>query len=728
MLSVERRKRISSSYNRLVEVSQDFLKKDDLKLINRAFEMALKSEMGKDQLEPMLDIEHCIEVAIIAVGKIGLGATSIVSCLLHNQVDSKNFNYEKIEKDFGKNAASIIHGFNKISGINTKKLSHQSENFRRLFLSLVEDVRVVLIKLAHRLFDLRNLDHYDAERQQTIISEVNFIYIPIAHRLGLYNLKAELEELIMQHEHPDVFNDISNKLKATKAKRKVFIQEFTDPIRRELIMHGFDCEIKGRPKSIHSIWTKMKKQNVEFEEVFDLFAIRIISNSKQKNEKSDCWKIYSIVTDLYQPNPKRLRDWISTPKASGYESLHTTVKAQSDRWVEVQIRTKSMDEIAEKGQASHWRYKGFGDKKDGETYIQQIRDILENPNQIDFDLVASSKNNGKDDKVYIFTPGGDLKKLSVGSTVLDFAYEVHTDIGDHCTGALVNERNVPIRYVLNNGDRVEIQTAKNQSPKMDWLGFVTTSKAKNKIKRSFLEEKFKEAEAGNEILRRKFRTWKLDFNEENIDKLLRFYKFKSSIDLYYNIAIEKLDLMKVKEVLTTEVEKKPVQPVKSLPKEKTKSEEEKTDSEALLIDDRIKDVNYSLAKCCKPVWGDPVFGFVSIGKGIVIHRLNCPNATNLISKYDYRIIDVNWKSREEDTWYQSGIVVKGEDRVGIIGEIANVISNDFKVNMISINVKTRNTMFHGDIRVQVHDRDHLKELLKKLGNVEGVHSATRNQH
>ncbi len=723
MIEETTRNRVNERYLRLIEISKPYLKKNDLRLVNKAYEIAVKHEFEQPEDSQHKSIEHSIEVAIIALEKIGLGSVSIICSLLHSIYEKGLITGDEIDKKFNQNTHNILEGFVKLSGISTKKVSFQSEKFRKLYLSLVGDIRVVLIKLAHRLHDLRHLKEYSKEKQKTFVAEVKYIYIPIAHRLGLYAIKEELEELVMHHEHPAVYNEILEKLQATRTKRNVFIQDFTDPIRRELIKQGFDCEIKGRPKSIASIWNKMKKQNLRFEEVFDLFAIRIISNSKEKNEKSDCWKIYSIVTDIYEPNPKRLRDWISTPKASGYESLHTTVKGPNERWVEVQIRSKRMDVIAEKGQAAHWRYKGFGNKQEVDTYINQVRDILQDPKQIDFEQVAPDIKEKKD-RVYVFTPNGDLRELKNGSTVLDFAYEIHTDIGDRCTGARVNGRNVPIRYVLNNGDRVEIMTSKNQSPKMDWLGFVVSSKAINKIKRAMLEEKFQGAEAGNEVLRRKFRTWKFDFNEENIDKIIRHYKFKSAIDLYYSIATEKIDLPKIKEILSNGEEKKTREVVRQVTKEKPEVPKE----EALIIDDKLKNVNYSLAKCCNPVYGDPVFGFVSIGKGITIHRLNCPNAAELLSKYDYRVIDVNWRSRDDAAWYQTNILVKGEDKIGIMGEIANLISKDLKVNMLALNVNTKNQEFSGNIKVQVRDREHLKELLSKLSKIKGVTSARRSQN
>ncbi len=730
MISDEKRKQINDRYLHLINICKPFVKRGELRKINKAFEIAFKYEMESGVEDSRLDTKHSIEVAIIAVEKIGLGTTSVICALLHNLIHSTNYPIEEIEKQFNKSIANIIKGYKKLSGISTQKVSHQSENFRRLYLSLVDDIRVVLIKLAHRLHDMQIIALYPKEMQESLISEITYIYLPIAHRLGLYTLKSELEEKIMKHQHPDIYKEISDKLKATKTKRNVFIQDFAEPIRKELLKQGLDCEIKGRPKSIHSIWDKMKKRNLKFEEVYDILAIRIISNSKTKEEKDDCWRIYSIVTDIYQPNPKRLRDWITTPKASGYESLHTTVKGTNNRWVEVQIRTKRMDEIAEKGQAAHWSYKGFVNKKETDSWLNQVRDILENPRQIDFDDVERSKVNPKTEKIFVFTPEGDLVKLPRKSTVLDFAYEIHTDVGDHCSGAKVNNANVPIRFELQNGDKVSVITSKNQRPKYDWLKFVVTSKAKNKIKRSILEEKFKEAEAGNEILRRKFRNWKIPFNEENIDKILRYYKYKSSIDLYYSIAKEKLDLLKIKDLALNNIDEKKnthARDKKENYKQETCLDTEIKSEDTLIIDDKLKDINYNLAKCCNPVWGDPVFGFVTVGKGITIHRINCPNAADLLVNYDYRIIDVKWKAREDKTCYKTFITVKGKDRIGMMKDIANNISKDMKVNMLSLNINSNDGKFEGKIKVQVKDIDHLDDLLQRISKISDVESAVRSK-
>ncbi|MCD4746393.1 MAG: RelA/SpoT family protein [Bacteroidales bacterium] len=726
MVKLEEKRIIRAKYLELLRLCSPFIKKDDIKLIRSAFELTLKAHSDDWEKTGEEYIYHSIEVARIATKEIGLGTTSVICALLHNVVDEKNITFQDIEQNFGKSVISILKGFNKISGLQTEKISLHSDNFRKLYLTLVDDIRVILIKLAHRLYNMRNFDLLPEKKQHKFLSEVTHLYIPIVHRLGLYNIKSELEELSMKHTNPEIYNTISHKIQATKSKRNVFIQEFINPIQRELIRQGFDCEIIGRPKSIHSIWTKMKKQNVKFEEVYDLFAIRIICNTNKKNEKADCWRIYSIVSDIFKPNPKRLRDWISNPKASGYESLHTTLLGSNGKWVEVQIRSKRMDEIAEKGLAAHWKYKESGGKKDKEEWMNKLRNILENPEHKAIEKTKNSKLELYSDKIFIFTPEGDLKKLSKGSTVLDFAYEIHTKIGSMCSGAKVNNKNVPIRHLLKNGDKVEIITSKKQKPKLDWLQFVITSKAKSKIKRSIKEEKYKEAEIGKDILKRKLRNRKIQFKDENIDKLVKHYKLKSSVDLYYLFAIEKIDLSDIKKLLEETPTKKDPDKSINIEPETTSELPLNRKDEFMLIDNNIDNLDYELAKCCNPISGDDVFGFVAIGKGITIHRINCPNATQMLSKYKYRVINVKWRQTKEKSSYHTIIRITGKDEIGILNNITRVISNDLKVNMVSISVgSNKNNKFEGNFKVNVFDTNHLEMLLHKLSKIKGVKKATR---
>lgn len=715
--------KIEDLFQGLIESCDPYCDEKELGQIRKAYELALDGHGDARTASGEFNICHSILIAKVSSEEIGLGATSVIAALLHDVVNKTDITLAQIKKEFGDTVAILIEEYTKLSNLNTKRIDVNSEKFRNLFMTIVDDIRVILLKLAHRIHDLRTIHDLPESKQEIFIAETEHVYLPITHRLGLYKVKSELEERLMQYLYPEIFQEISNKITETKAKRKLFIDEFIDPISRELILQDFDCEIKGRPKSIHSVWEKMKKQNVEFEEVFDLFAIRIVSNSKLKKEKTDCWKIYSIVTNIYTPNPKRLRDWISTPKASGYESLHTTVQGPNKKWVEVQIRSGRMDEVAEKGQAAHWRYKGFGSAKDSQLWLEQVRDILENPDQLKFDQQKEPIRSAKSEKIFVFTPDGDLKELPLGSSILDFAYEIHTRVGDQCNGAMVNNKIVPIRYELNNGDKVEIITSKNQSPKLDWLQFVKTTKAKNKIKRSIQEQKYREAQEGNEILRRKLKNWKIQFSDEAIDKLVKHYKFASALDLYSMIAFEKADMNEIRNILlekgSTEKSKEEIQ---TPPTVKQKAP---ADENFLLIDETLDNVNYRLAKCCNPIPGDKVFGFVTIGKGITIHRKSCPNAKRMLEKYGYRQINVQWKDSENGAAFQATIRITGEDKIGMLGEITNVISGDLRVNMQSIKVDSKKEAFTGYIKVIVKDSGHLDELVHKLLKIKGVIKASR---
>ncbi|MEA3477648.1 MAG: RelA/SpoT family protein [Bacteroidota bacterium] len=723
MLSNDEIKAIELKYNELLKSCKPFIQEDKLALIQHAFDYAVKVQ--KDEISDP-GIVHALSIAKIATEEIGLGSKSITATLLHNIMDSGHITQDHIKQEFGKTVAVLVDGYSRLSQMPTDRISLQSEKFRQLFLTLIDDIRVILIKLAHRVYDMRIIDQLPGEKQIRFTNEVVHLYIPIAHRLGLYRVKSELEDRYMKFAHQDIYGSIQEKLNVTRSKRTVFIEEFKKPIEDELMRNKIDFDIKGRPKSIPSIWDKMKRQDVELEQVYDLFAIRIILDSKPENEKAVCWKVYSIVTNIYPPNPKRLRDWISSPKASGYESLHTTVQGPNDKWVEIQIRTRRMDEIAEKGQAAHWRYKGFDHKKDTDIWLAQVRDILEYPEQIKFDDPINIEK--KADKIFIYTPDGDLKELPPGSTVLDFAYEVHTRVGDTCNGAKVNNQAMPIRHVLKNGDKVEIITSKTQKPKQDWLKFVKTTKARNKIKRALKEDKFKEAETGNEILRRKLKNWKLQFTDDLIGRLVKQYKLSSSIDLYGMIAEEKLDLNEIKKFLLKKKEeqsKTKIAEVKRVLEAKEKTSIRKIEPDALVIDDKLDKVNYKLGRCCNPIAGDKVFGFVTIGKGITIHRVNCPNAKRLLENYGYRKIRVTWKDTDQSLAYQTTIKVTGQDKMGMLEEITNVISKDLRVNMNSIKVESRDGVFLGFIKIQVNDSKHLDELLHKLSKIKGVSRASR---
>ncbi|MFA8450416.1 MAG: bifunctional (p)ppGpp synthetase/guanosine-3',5'-bis(diphosphate) 3'-pyrophosphohydrolase [Bacteroidales bacterium] len=710
--------------NQLLKICKEFASEYECSRLEEAFQRAAIYHKDTEYVKGCSYLLHLIELARICVEEMGLGITSAISAILHGMAVEKAYEKDDLLQTFGPNVSAIVDGFAEVSVLRTEKLSYQSDSFRKLYLTFVDDIRVILIKIAHRLHDIRNFDKFPTDRQQEYCNEINFIYIPICHRLGLYNIKAEFEERVMQYEHPEIYFSIQDKIKATEKIRNTYINTFVSPIQKELEKQGFEFKVKGRTKSVHSIWMKMKRQNIPFEEVYDLFAIRIIVDSLSENEKSDCWKIYSVVTNFYPPYPKRLRDWITTPKASGYESLHTTVHGPTDKWVEVQIRTSRMDEVAEKGQAAHWKYKEGMEKKDAEDWLNQVRDVLENPEQLNFDLNAQVAKKQDFEKIFVFTPNGDLKELPFGSTALDFAYEIHSGVGDNCVGAKVNNRVVPIRHVLNNGDKLEIITSKRQKPTQDWLSFVKTEKARKYIKKALREDIYKEAENGREILLRKLKNWKLPYNDETISNLVRHFKFKNATDLYFEIGAEKLDVADIKKVLTAEDEKIDVKPNE----EKVYTPKVyKGGDDYLIIDDKIDNVTYKLAKCCNPIAGDSVFGFVTVGKGITIHRLNCPNATQLLKKYDYRVIQVRWKDNIENMAYKVQIRVTGTDVLGIVGDISQVVSNDLKVNMLSITMNTndKENTFDGIISVQIRDKNHLEQLCKKLLKVKGVERAMR---
>ncbi len=670
-------------------------------------------------------LDHYVNVAKLTFKEIGLGATSAICSLLHG-IPLQDYPPESIEKDFGKDVKEILQGFHKISDIQTDRISYHSEAFRNLFLSMVDDIRVILIKLAHRIYDLRHIDETTEKRRNKIIDEVKSVYIPVAHRLGLYNIKTEMEERVMLFEMPDIYRDIEKKIKESKTKREAYIQDFLTPITRELIKQGFEYEIKHRTKSIPSVYAKMKRQNVDFEQVFDLFAIRIILDVKPQKEKEACWRVYSIVTNFYQPNPKRLRDWISQPKASGYESLHTTVKGPGDRWVEVQIRSKRMDEEAEKGQAAHWLYKGIMKSKGGDSWLEQVRDALENRSTTSKKIYKTEKQ--QQDKVFVFTPKGDLKQFKAGATVLDFAYDIHTEVGATCRGARVNNRVVPIRYVLQNGDKVDIITAKNQKPKLDWLAFVVTDRARSKIKRRLKEEKYKEADAGKELLLRKFKNWKVNkMSDDLINFLVKHFKLDTAIDLYYLVATEKLDLPIIKKLIFEKFkEEEPRQKQEEQPEEiKEQPEEKDDDKEVLYISDNLKNVNYYFAKCCNPIYGDNVFGFVTTQGRISIHRFDCPNAKRLLEKYPYRVIPIRWITTGNEIFKQAVIKLKGKNEIGLLNEVTNIISNDLNINMRAININTKGNRFEGKITLMVKSNEHLNWIIHKIGKVNGVEKVTR---
>jgi len=715
---------ILKRYRALLRACRPSMQKGDRRMIREAFELAVQAHNGMRRKSGEPYIMHPLAVAQIAAEEIGLGTTSIVCALLHDLVEDTDITLEAIENKFGKKVATIIDGLTKIAGVFDQTSSIQAENFRKMLLTLADDVRVILIKLADRLHNMRTLGSMPRDKQLKISSETIYLYAPLAHRLGLYAIKSELEDLSMKFTEMATYKFIARKLAETKAERSVFIKEFIEPMVSALAEHNLEAEVVGRPKSIHSIWSKMKKKGIPFEEVYDLFAIRIILKSSPEQEKAECWKAYSVVTDIYRPNPDRLRDWISSPKGNGYESLHTTVMGPKGHWVEIQIRTERMNEIAEKGFAAHWKYKESSTDNGLDEWVRKVRDMLKNPSSNALDFLDDFKMNLFSDEIFIFTPKGALIKLPTNSTALDFAFEIHSDIGCSCIGAKVNHKLVPLGHVLQNGDQVEIITSGKQVPKEDWLNIVITAKAKSKIKAALKEEKRKIADDGRELLERKLKSLKISWNTANVHKLSYYFKLANTQDLYYQVATGKIELKDLRGYLASEraIEQKLPEKIEQGNFETmVKSAQKPTD---LLIGDDMQKLDYKLAPCCNPIPGDDVFGFVTVSDGIKIHRTNCPNAAKLLSSFGYRIVRARWTNQQEIA-FLTGIRLTGIDDVGVINNITKVISNDFKVNIRSLSVEGNDGIFEGTIMVYVNDTSHLAGLIKRLKQISGILTVNR---
>ncbi|NQZ74845.1 MAG: bifunctional (p)ppGpp synthetase/guanosine-3',5'-bis(diphosphate) 3'-pyrophosphohydrolase [Ekhidna sp.] len=722
------KKEIIRRYRRLLRKAKPILKDGDAKIIKKAFNTSMEAHSGMRRRSGEPYIFHPLEVAEICISEIGLGTTSIVAALLHDVVEDTDYEIEDIERLFGKRVAVIIDGLTKISGVFDQGSSQQAENFRKMLLTLSDDVRVILIKLADRLHNMRTLESMPRHKQLKIANETIYLYAPLAHRLGLYAFKSELEDLYLKYSEPEVFEDIAGKINETKDSRNKFIRNFIRPIKDKLNALNIEYEIKGRPKSIHSIWNKMKKQSVPFEEVYDLFAIRIILNVSFKDEKAFCWQVYSLVTDYYQPNPDRLRDWISIPKANGYESLHTTVMSDTGKWVEVQVRTTRMDEIAEKGYAAHWKYKDgkTTDETGLEMWIAKVREILEQNNANAIEFVDDFRSNLYSDEVFVFTPKGDLKTLPQGATALDFAFDIHTEIGEHCLGAKVNQKLVPLNFELKNGDQVEILTSNKQKPNESWLQYVVSSKAKSKIKDALKEERKVFIDEGREIVKRKLKQLKIEYKQTVLEEIANYFNVKSPVDMLYLVGTGKIDHSLIKSFVKnkkTVVEKPSVRGAKDV--EEKLSRVRKTDSDLLLLGEDLDIIDYKFAKCCNPIPGDDVFGFVTVSDGIKIHRTTCPNAAELLANYGYRIIKAKWASSRKHS-FEATLSIIGTDRMGLVSDVSNIISEELKVNMRSLSINTEGGIFEGLIRLYVEDTSHIDTLTKKLEKVNGVVKVSRS--
>lgn len=720
-------KKIQSGYRALLRASGSSVQPEDIHKIRKALELAAEACNGRTIFTGEPEILHALSVARIVAGEMGLGLTAIITALLHDSYDNLSINAGEIKKEFGVKVVEILNGFSRISSIYSVQSSYQAENFRKLLLSLADDVRVILIKLVERLEYMRKLEFAPEDQRLPLSSETYFLYAPLAHRLGFYNIKSEMEDLSVKYLEPDRYKFVEERLRQTTASRNRLIREFSAPLKEKLLNQGFRFSIKSRTKSIHSIMLKMKKQGVEFEEVYDLFAIRIILDSEKENEKSDCWRVYSIVTDLYQPNPSRLRDWISVPKSNGYESLHTTVIGPRGKWVEVQIRSVRMDEIAEKGLAAHFKYKGIKGEGGLDTWLSKMREILESSDKEDDSFLDRVRSGLYTDEVFVFTPKGDLRQLPAGSTVLDFAFDIHTDVGASCVGAKVNGKNVTIRYVLNNGDQVSIIRSKSQKPKQDWLQFVITTKAKSKIKQALNEEKNKAAAEGKEILMRRLKNWKIPYGDSLVQKLLTLYNLKTSQDLYYLVAKEKIDLLHLKDAILKEEVSGNTVPAGIITDKDAKEAREVIDSQFsdfLVIEDRVEGLDYKLAKCCNPVFGDSIFGFVTISEGIKIHRTSCPNAHNLMARYPYRLIAARWSKSKTSPSFIATIKISGLEDLGMVNKIADVIA-DHNSAVRSFNYNMNDGIFEGILNIMVPNNDVLQSIIRKIGNLKGILKATR---
>ena len=717
------RQEILRQYRRLLRTAKPYLHGNDAKLIKKAFNQSLEAhkDMRRKSGEPY--ILHPLAVAQIAVEEIGLGTTSIVAALLHDVVEDTPTEISDVERDFGPKVARIVDGLTKISGVFEQGTSEQAENFRKMLLTLSEDVRVILIKLADRLHNMRTLDSMPRHKQLKIASETIYLYAPLAHRLGLYAIKTELEDLHLKYTDTEIYAELKGKVKQSQSARNRFIKEFVQPIDEELKAQGFTYEIKGRPKSIYSILKKMRKQNVTFEEVYDLFAIRVILDVPHDQEKAACWQVYSIVTDFYQPNPDRLRDWVSTPKANGYESLHTTVMSHAGQWVEVQIRTRRMDDIAEKGYAAHWKYKDTGaapPESTLEAWVNRVREMLETNNSSALEFMDEFRQNLFVKEVYTFTPKGKLIILPDKATALDFAFDIHTHIGLRCLGAKVNQKLEPFSYQLRNGDQVEILTSHKQKPTADWLNYVITSKAKTRIKDYLRDDKRAKADDGKFFLEKRLELIGVDNTPENFQRLLLYFNVPNAQEFYYRLAMGLLDGREIRENLFRSEGVITPRPSMLEPK-KFDHEVQKIRGlhpNMLVVGERTDKFNHSLARCCNPIPGDDVFGFET-ETGLIIHRTSCHRAVDLMSNYGNRIVRAKWTDQLELA-FLAGIRFKGSDRVGIVNDVTRIISTALKVNMRSITVEANDGFFEGQILVFVNDTDHLNKLIQRLSKVTGV--------
>lgn len=712
-------------YDAIVQFPELLLTDEEKCSLNKIYERIWLLE-DKEVLE---NIAQSLDVASILLEEANIGKIPVISILAYRAIKEDFLPMAEVSSCFGPQIEGIIQGLFKSRELYKKNPSVESENFRKLLLTIVEDIRVIIILICEQLYLMRTIDHYDENRKNRITQEASYLYAPLAHRLGLYRIKSELEDLALKQTNPVIYQELTAKLNETKVDRERYVQSFIDPLKIQLEKEGFKFVIKGRTKSIYSIWNKMRKQNTVFENIYDIFAIRIILSTSIEKEKSECWQVYSLVTDKYQPNPNRLRDWLSIPKSNGYESLHTTVMGPEGKWVEVQIRTERMDEIAEKGFAAHFKYKGIKSESGFDSWLANIRELLENPQTDNVEYMDDFKLSLYKKEVFVFTPKGDLRQLPQGATLLDFAFNIHSNLGCHCVGGRVNGKSIPIRTELHNGDQVEIVTNPNQTPHKEWLSFVQTSKAKTRIKQYLREQEAVNMEEGKEMLKRRLKNWKLVYDESAVFRMVLKCGYKAIQDFYQALAEDKIDFQKLKELYLSCLEKdtsnEPLKGVENFT-QKTQLETMSSKEDVLVIDDHFKGIEYTLSKCCNPIYGDDIFGFVSIRNGIKVHRTDCPNAPQMMSRFGYRFIRARWAGKS-DKMYSCTLHVIGNDDIGIVTNITSFLQKESNVSLRSISVDSVDGLFKGHLTVNVADMKQLEHVMNKIQSIKGVKSVSRNK-
>lgn len=716
------------TYRKLLRSAGDTFEQDDLRKTKRYLKQYLQDEKSKDRYGMNLLVRF-LETALIVSEEMGLKRSSILSVLLLPAVESGHLSSKDIDKEFGEDISRIIRGLLKTRELYAKNAAIETDNFRKLLLSFAEDVRVILIMIADRLLLMRSAKKIDSDAVRTNISaEASYLYAPLSHRLGLYKIKSELEDLALKYTDRESYDYIAQKINETKRSRDKYIAEFIAPIQEKLNGTPLRFDIKGRTKSISSIRNKLLKQKIEFERIYDLFAVRVILDSPPEKEKGDCWQVYSIITDMYQPNPKRMKDWLSIPKSNGYESLHTTVMGPEGKWVEVQIRSKRMDEVAERGLAAHWKYKGIKSESGLDEWLNGVREVLENKDTKPIDLIQDFKLDLYDEEIFVFTPKGDLFKLPKAATVLDFAFAIHTKLGSKCVSAKINGKNVSIKHRLQSGDQVELLTSPNQSPKQDWLSFVVTSKARTKIKQSLKEEAAKQVEFAKELLKRRFKNKKIEEDEAQLMRLIKKMGYKTVTDFFVEIAHERLDVNQVIDQYL-ELDKKEKESNEHIELRSAEGfqnlmgHNETTSKDELVIDQNLKGIDYTLAKCCNPIYGDDIFGFVS-SQGIKIHRTNCPNAPDMLKRFGYRVVKARWTGSSSLS-YSATLRIVGHDDIGIVTNISSIIAKENGMNIRSMAIDSNDGLFQGNITVMLSNTSALDSLIKKIKSVKGVMQVER---